>query len=89
LRQFAELYTVYNRIAVEQATVLLPAKPAAKQELQALEKFVLASKDEKKDVLATKLPALDAAVNHAGPTLVNVISQPLHEARAPVSEWVA
>jgi acetolactate synthase-1/2/3 large subunit len=34
-------------------------------------------------------PALDAAVNHAGPTLVDVISQPLHEAHAPVSEWVA
>ena len=33
--------------------------------------------------------ALDAAVNHAGPSLVDVISQPLHEARAPVSEWVA
>jgi acetolactate synthase-1/2/3 large subunit len=32
---------------------------------------------------------LDAAVNHAGPTLVDVMSQPLHEARAPVSEWVA
>jgi acetolactate synthase-1/2/3 large subunit len=32
---------------------------------------------------------LDAAVNHAGPTLVDVISQPLHEAHAPVSEWVA
>jgi acetolactate synthase I/II/III large subunit len=29
------------------------------------------------------------AVEDGGPTLVNVISQPLHEARAPVSEWVA
>jgi acetolactate synthase-1/2/3 large subunit len=29
------------------------------------------------------------AVNDGGPTLVNVIAQPLHEARAPVSEWVA
>ncbi|WP_415715876.1 thiamine pyrophosphate-binding protein [Roseibium sp.] len=29
------------------------------------------------------------AVNHDGPTLVDVISQPLHEAAAPVSEWVA
>ena len=34
-------------------------------------------------------PALKAAVEHGGPTLVDVISQPLHEARAPVSEWVA
>jgi acetolactate synthase-1/2/3 large subunit len=33
--------------------------------------------------------ALAAAVAHDGPTLVDVISQPLHEARAPVSEWVA
>ncbi len=32
---------------------------------------------------------LHAAVNHDGPTLVDVISQPLHEAAAPVSEWVA
>lgn len=29
------------------------------------------------------------AVNHDGPTLVDVISQPLQDARAPVSEWVA
>lgn len=29
------------------------------------------------------------AVEDGGPTLVNVIAQPLHEARAPVSEWVA
>jgi acetolactate synthase-1/2/3 large subunit len=34
-------------------------------------------------------PALQAALEHGGPTLVDVISQPLHEARAPVSEWVA
>ncbi|MGA8615204.1 MAG: thiamine pyrophosphate-binding protein [Xanthobacteraceae bacterium] len=33
--------------------------------------------------------ALDAAINYSGPTLVDVISQPLHEARAPVSEWIA
>ncbi len=33
--------------------------------------------------------ALKAAVEHDGPTLVDVISQPLHEAEAPVSEWVA
>ncbi|MEM7462272.1 MAG: thiamine pyrophosphate-binding protein [Pseudomonadota bacterium] len=29
------------------------------------------------------------AMTHDGPTLVDVISQPLHEAAAPVSEWVA
>jgi len=34
-------------------------------------------------------PALAAAIEHAGPTLVDVRMQPLHEARAPVSEWVA
>lgn len=33
--------------------------------------------------------ALSAAVEHGGPTLVDVISQPLQEAHAPVSEWVA
>ncbi|NKC13592.1 MAG: thiamine pyrophosphate-binding protein [Gammaproteobacteria bacterium] len=32
---------------------------------------------------------LGAAVEHDGPALVDVICQPLHEARAPVSEWVA
>jgi acetolactate synthase-1/2/3 large subunit len=32
---------------------------------------------------------LKAAIEHDGPTLVDVISQPLHEAAAPVSEWVA
>jgi acetolactate synthase-1/2/3 large subunit len=32
---------------------------------------------------------LKKAVEHGGPSLVNVIAQPLHEARAPVSEWVA
>ncbi|MBM3531655.1 MAG: thiamine pyrophosphate-binding protein [Alphaproteobacteria bacterium] len=32
---------------------------------------------------------LKRAIETAGPTLVDVISQPLHEARAPVSEWVA
>ncbi|WP_306147326.1 MULTISPECIES: thiamine pyrophosphate-binding protein [unclassified Roseibium] len=32
---------------------------------------------------------LKEAVNHDGPTLVDIISQPLHEAAAPVSEWVA
>ena len=32
---------------------------------------------------------LAAATEHGGPTLVDVIAQPLHEAKAPVSEWVA
>ncbi|MBO9420765.1 thiamine pyrophosphate-binding protein [Labrenzia sp. R4_2] len=32
---------------------------------------------------------LKEAVNHDGPTLVDIVSQPLHEAAAPVSEWVA
>ncbi len=32
---------------------------------------------------------LAEAVEHDGPTLVDVISQPLHEAKAPVSAWVA
>ena len=32
---------------------------------------------------------LAAAVEHGGPTLVDVVSQPLHEAQAPVSEWIA
>jgi len=35
------------------------------------------------------VPALPAALGHDGPALVDVICQPLHEARAPVSEWVA
>lgn len=38
---------------------------------------------------STLRKALDAAINYSGPTLVDVISQPLHEARAPVSEWIA
>lgn len=33
--------------------------------------------------------ALKAAVDHPGPSLVDVISQPLNEANAPVSEWIA
>ncbi len=33
--------------------------------------------------------ALAEAVASGGPTLVDVITQPLHEANAPVSEWVA
>ena len=32
---------------------------------------------------------LKAAIDHPGPTLVDVISQPLDEAAAPVSEWIA
>ena len=32
---------------------------------------------------------LRKALEHPGPTLVDVLCQPLHEARAPVSEWVA
>ncbi|MEK9726035.1 MAG: thiamine pyrophosphate-binding protein [Rhodospirillaceae bacterium] len=34
-------------------------------------------------------PTLAQAVKHNGPTLVDVIAQPFHEARAPVSEWIA
>ncbi len=34
-------------------------------------------------------PVLREAIAHKGPTFVDVISQPLHEAAAPVSEWVA
>jgi len=34
-------------------------------------------------------PALVAAAEHGGPALVDILTQPLHEARAPVSEWVA
>ncbi|MBI1244952.1 MAG: thiamine pyrophosphate-binding protein [Alphaproteobacteria bacterium] len=33
--------------------------------------------------------ALSEAFAHDGPTLVDVVCQPLHEAKAPVSEWVA
>jgi acetolactate synthase-1/2/3 large subunit len=32
---------------------------------------------------------LKNALEHQGPSLVDVVCQPLHEARAPVSEWVA
>lgn len=32
---------------------------------------------------------LKQAVDHDGPTLVDIISQPLNEAAAPVSEWIA
>ncbi len=33
--------------------------------------------------------ALRAALAHGAPSLVDVLCQPLHEAKAPVSEWVA
>ncbi len=33
--------------------------------------------------------ALKQAISYGGPTLVDVVCQPLHEAKAPVSEWVA
>ncbi|HSG95095.1 MAG TPA: thiamine pyrophosphate-dependent enzyme, partial [Afifellaceae bacterium] len=32
---------------------------------------------------------LKQAIAHDGPTLVDVVCQPLHEAEAPVSEWIA
>src|SRR5258706_8021645 len=32
---------------------------------------------------------LKKALAHDGPTLVDIVCQPLHEAKAPVSEWVA
>ena len=32
---------------------------------------------------------LRTALGHGGPTLVDIVCQPLHEAQAPVSEWVA
>jgi acetolactate synthase-1/2/3 large subunit len=32
---------------------------------------------------------LKTALSHDGPTLVDIVCQPLHEAKAPVSEWVA
>ena len=32
---------------------------------------------------------LEEAIAHGGPTLVDIVCQPLHEAKAPVSEWVA
>ena len=33
--------------------------------------------------------ALKEALAHGGPTLVDIVCQPLHEAQAPVSEWIA
>ena len=38
---------------------------------------------------ADLVPVLRQALAHGGPTLIDVISQPLNEAAAPVSEWVA
>lgn len=38
---------------------------------------------------STLQATLAEAVEHDGPTLVDVISQPLQDAQAPVSEWVA
>ena len=32
---------------------------------------------------------LKKALGSDGPTLVDIVCQPLHEAKAPVSEWVA
>lgn len=32
---------------------------------------------------------LQQAVEHGGPTLVDIVCQPLHEANAPVTEWIA
>jgi len=43
------------------------------------------SVDDPADLRST----LREALAHDGPTLIDVISQPLHEAAAPVSEWVA
>jgi acetolactate synthase-1/2/3 large subunit len=37
-----------------------------------------------------KLPqALKGALAHSGPSLVDIVCQPLQEAKAPVSEWIA
>jgi acetolactate synthase-1/2/3 large subunit len=33
--------------------------------------------------------SLAAAIEHPGPSLVDIIAQPLQDARAPVSEWIA
>lgn len=35
------------------------------------------------------IPVLKDAVAHDGPTLVDIVSQPLQDAAAPVSEWIA
>jgi len=33
--------------------------------------------------------ALKKAIEHSGPSLVDIVCQPLQEAKAPVSEWIA
>jgi acetolactate synthase-1/2/3 large subunit len=33
--------------------------------------------------------ALKQAIEHSGPSLVDIVCQPLQEAKAPVSEWIA
>jgi acetolactate synthase-1/2/3 large subunit len=33
--------------------------------------------------------SLKEAIAHGGPSLVDIVCQPLHEAKAPVSEWIA
>ncbi|MGZ8443489.1 MAG: thiamine pyrophosphate-dependent enzyme, partial [Candidatus Binatia bacterium] len=33
--------------------------------------------------------ALKEALAQGGPSLVDIVCQPLHEAKAPVSEWIA
>ena len=35
------------------------------------------------------LPAIRRTLEAGGPALVDIVSQPLHEAQAPVSEWIA
>jgi len=47
---------------------------------------VKAFRVEKPENLKT---ALAAAAEHGGPALVDILTQPLQDARAPVSEWVA
>ena len=41
------------------------------------------------DTAADLRPALQAAIAHDGPALVDVVTQPQQDADAPVSEWVA
>ena len=41
------------------------------------------------DQLREARRVLELAAQHDGPTLVDVISQPLQDAQAPVSEWIA
>ena len=55
---------------------------AAVAEAFGLKAFEVSRPDEVEPVLTT-------ALGMAEPTLVDIVCQPLHEARAPVSEWVA